>query len=355
MYYLIAIIAFGALIAIHELGHFTAAKLLNVKVNEFAIGMGPKLIGRQGKETLYSLRALPFGGFCSMEGEYEGAEDPRSLNAQSRWKRAVIFLAGSVANFIAAFIIICIITSGMDSFVGTTLTGLADAFPNKGERGLMAGDTLVSINGDRLYYIDDFTMFMQFAKDGKVDLVVRRDGELVRLDGFPLERRPNMIEGDPEPRFGLYFNSIEATAAEQLKYSVYQSYYFVRLIRVSLAQLFSGDASLSDMSGPVGIVDTINTIGKDAAERFGIAAALRNIAFFLAFIGINLAVMNMLPIPALDGGRILSIIVTWFIEKIIRRRLDPKYEGYVHMAAMAVLLAFMAVLLISDVVKLVNG
>ena len=354
MYIVIAVIAFGILIAVHEIGHFTAAKLLGVKVNEFAIGMGPKLLKKQGKETLYSLRAFPLGGFCSMEGENEGTDDPRSFLAQKRWRRIVILLAGSAANFIAAFVIVCVLTSGATGFIGTTITGLLDGFPNKGENGLMAGDTVISINGERLYYREDFSMFVQFVKNGRADLVIRRNGERISLPGFPLERREYQVNGKTELLFGITFNEIEATAREKLNYSIYQSLNFVRLIRVSLAQLFSGEASIRDMSGMVGIVDAVNTIGQDAAAQYGFLAALRTIAYFMAFIGVNLAVMNMLPIPALDGGRILFVFITWFIEKIIRRRLDPKYEGYINTTAMVLLLGFMAVLLINDVVKLIR-
>jgi len=355
MYIVIAIIAFGILIAIHELGHFIAAKLLDVRVNEFAIGMGPKLLGKQGKETLYSFRALPFGGFCAMEGQDEDTGDPRAFTAQRRWRRVVILLAGSAANFIAAFIFIVILTSGANSFVGTTITGLVDGFPNQGEQGLMAGDKIVSINGERLFYVDDFSTFMQLAKSGQVDLVIQRNGERLTLNSFPLERRWYDIDGETVLRYGITFNIVEATPTEQLKYSGYTALNFVRLIRVSIAQLISGAAGIQDLSGPVGIIDAINTIGQDAAERFGIRAALRNIVFFTAFIGINLAVMNLLPIPALDGGRILFILITWVIERILRRRLDPKYEGYIHTGAFALLIGLMVFVLVNDVVKLING
>ena len=164
MYIVLAIVAFGILIAVHELGHFTAAKLLGVRVNEFAIGMGPKIIKKQGKETLYSLRALPLGGFCAM-GEDDGeSDDPRAFTAQKRWRRAIILVAGSAANIITAFIIIVILMIGSEAFMGTTITDLFDDFPNKGEHGLMVGDTIVSVNGERLYYRGDFEMFMGLAE-----------------------------------------------------------------------------------------------------------------------------------------------------------------------------------------------
>ena len=355
MYIVIAIIAFGVLIAVHELGHFIAAKALGVRVNEFAIGMGPKILKKQGKETLYTLRALPLGGFCAMEGQDEGTDDPRAFTSKKRWRRVVILVAGSVANVIAAFIVIVLLTSGAEIFIGTTITELVEDFPNAGVDGIKPGDTLVSVNGERLYYSDDFRMFMGIFEsrgDTTVDLVLRRDGETITLNSFPLERNWYQIDGEMRFRYGITFNIIEATAMEQFKFSCYQTMNFVRLIRVSLAQLFSGAAGIRDLSGPVGIVDAMNNIGQ-TAPTFG--AALGSIAVFTAFIGVNLAVFNMLPIPAVDGGRILFVFITWFIEKIIRRQLDPKYEGYIHNTAMVLLFGFMIFILINDVVKLVYG
>jgi len=355
MYIVLAIIAFGILIAIHELGHFLAAKLLKVRVNEFAIGFGPKLLKKQRKETLYSLRAFPLGGFCLMEGQDEDSPDPRAFTSQKRWRRVVILIAGSAANFIAGFIIILILTSGATGFTGTTIVELVDEFPNAGEQGLMAGDTIVSINGERLYYSDDFLTFMGIAEnrgDKIVDLVIKRDGETINRPSFPLERRDYVVDGETRFRFGITFSGIEANFIEQLKFTTYRTLNFVRLIRVSLAQLFSGAAGIRDLSGPVGIVDAMNNIGQDSPT---VGAAIGNIAYFTAFIAVNLAVMNLLPIPALDGGRILLVIISWIIEKIIRRKLDPKYEGYIHTGAMVLLFGLMIFILVNDVVKLIYG
>lgn len=352
MYIIVAIIAFGILIAVHELGHFTAAKLLGVRVNEFAIGMGPKLLKKQGKETLYSLRALPFGGFCAMEGENGGSDDERSFSAQKRWRRVVILAAGGIANLVACFIIIVIIVLQMDGFVNTTLAEIAEGFPNEGENGLMVGDTLFSLNGERLYYVDDFSLFIQLSNSGQVDLVVKRDGKKINLNNFPLERREYMTNGRMQMRYGLTFTPIEANMWERLKYSCYTTVNYIRLIRVSIAQLISGAAGLQDLSGPVGIVDAMNDIGRSSPTFW---AALGNIASFMAFIGVNLAVVNLLPIPAMDGGRILFIFLTWAVEKIIKRRLDPKYEGYIHTTAMVLLMGLMVFILVNDVVKIVRG
>jgi regulator of sigma E protease len=355
MYILLAIIAFGILIAVHEVGHFTAAKLLGVRVNEFAIGMGPKLLKKQGKETLYTLRALPFGGFCAM-GEDDGdTSDPRAFPAQKLWRRIVILAAGATANFLAAFIIIIALTTSYNDFQGTTLTGLLDGFPNEGEQGLMVGDTLTSLNGERLYYRQDFELFAGLAErrgDKEVDLVIKRDGKSIRLDRFPFERREYIINGKTELKYGLTLNEINATASEKLKYSCYTAINYVRLIRVSIAQLITGAAGMKDLSGPVGIVNAMNDIGQSSPT---VKAALLNITGFVAFIGVNLAVMNMLPLPALDGGRILFVFISWSIEKVIRRRPDPKYERYIHTAAFVLLMGLMVYVLVNDVARIVYG
>jgi len=351
MYIIIAIIAFGLLIAVHELGHFTAAKLLGVRVNEFAIGMGPKILKKQGKETLYSLRVFPFGGFCAMDEDNE-AVDSRSFTAQKRWRRVVILAAGGFANILAAFIIVIIIVSGMKSFGGTTLAAIVDGFPDDGANGLQVGDTILSINGERIYYTDDFLFMMDFFGKSHVDVVIRRDGEKITLNNYNLVRRDFIINGESVHRFGLTFNILEANLKEGFKHSCYMTYNFVRLIRLSIAQLISGAAGVKDLAGPVAIVDAMNNMGQ-AAPTVGVA--LLNIAQFTAFIGVNIALVNFLPIPAMDGGRILFTFVNWVIEKITRRKLNAKYEGYIHMTMMVLLMGLMVFILINDVLRIIRG
>ena len=351
MYIIIAAIAFGLLIAVHELGHFIAAKLMDVRVLEFAIGLGPKILKKQGKETLYSLRVFPFGGFCAME-EDEEARDPRSFSAKSRKRRVFILAAGGVANFLAAFIITVIVVTQMSTFTGTTIAGFADGFPGRGENGLMPGDRIVSINGERLYYAQDFLMFMQLERGSHVDLVIRRDGERIRLNSFPLEPREYLDDGVARVRYGIDFIGIENSVWEGFKYSCYMTINFVRLVRISLAQLISGAVGVRDLTGPVGMVDMMNTVGQAAPT---VTIALENIAHFVALIGVNIAVINLLPIPAMDGGRIFLLFVTWIIEKMTRRRVDPKYEGYIHQAALVLLVCLMVFVLINDVARIVSG
>jgi regulator of sigma E protease len=349
MYIVIAIIAFGLLVAIHELGHFVAAKLLGVKVNEFAVGMGPKLIQKQGKETAYTLRAIPLGGFCSMEGEDEEVDDPRSFTAQRRWKRVIILTAGSAMNFLLGLAIAIVLFSNMEYMAGTKIVALDAAFPGDGERGLMEGDELISIDGERLRYSDDFSTFMALGGE-RVDIVLTRGGERVELDDYPLTRRP-MEDGSM--KYGISFNRIEGGVFQRLRYSWYASLNFVRMTRISLSHLITGRAGLRELSGPVGIVSAINDVGRE--ERLTSAEKRFNIAYFVAAIAVNLAVMNLLPIPALDGGRILFTLVTGAVELVTRRRVNPKYEGYIHAAGFVLLLGLMALVMVSDVLKIING
>jgi regulator of sigma E protease len=302
MYIIIAIVAFGILITVHELGHVLAAKAFHVKVNEFAIGMGPALLKRQRGETLYTLRALPIGGYCAMEGEDEESPDARAFTRQTRWKRLIILAAGSFMNFLTGFLIVIFLFISAESFGGTTITALADGFPNEGENGLMAGDTIISVDGERLYYSGDFITFMARSTDGEVDLVILRDGEKIVLDNFPLEQREYVDDGETVLRYGVTFNVIPATAWEKLKYSTYTALNFVRLTWVSLGDLIRGTVGFNDLSGPVGIVSAINQIGNESSSA---SAAASNIAYICAFIAANLAVMNLLPIPAVDGSFIL--------------------------------------------------
>ena len=348
---ILGILAFGVIIAIHELGHYLAAKSLNVKVNEFAIGMGPKLLKKQGKETLYTLRALPFGGFCAMEGEHEEGEnpDPRSFLSQKRWKRIVILASGSIANIVAAFIIILILTAGSEGFVGTTLTEVVDKFPEIGQSELMPGDRILRLNGERLFYYDDFVLFRQLNTGKPVTLTVDRSGEI-----FEYERRSYIVDGEEQFRYNLRFEIIDNNILETLKYSGYQTYSFIRMIRLSLAMIFSGTAGMQDLAGPVGIVSTMNTIGQQTSAVHGVAAAIGSIIFFMAFIGVNVAVLNLLPIPAMDGGRILFIFITWIIEKFTRKNLDPKYEGYINTGAFVLLIGLMVIVLYNDVMKIIG-
>lgn len=348
-YIILAILLFGVLIAIHELGHFMAAKACGVKVEEFSIGMGPAIFKRQKGETLYSLRCIPIGGFCAMTGEDEASGDPRAFTNQAVWKRAIILAAGAFMNFVLGLLIVIILYSGAAGFRAPVLEGFMENCPYESAEGLQQGDRFYSIDGHRIYQYYDVSDFLSRG-DGTYDLVLIRDGKKVKLEDFQLV--PVEYEGYENKMYGFYFGYDEGTLVNKLKYSWYTTMEFGRWVWMGLSQLVSGQVGMKDMAGPVGIVDLMAETGEQAAS---VADAVYDILYLGAFIAVNLAMMNMLPIPALDGGRIFFLLVTWVIETVSRRRLNPKYEGYIHAAGMVALLGLMAVVMLNDIVRIVTG
>ena len=348
LYILLAILLFGVLIAIHEFGHFTAAKLCGVRVEEFAIGMGPVLWKEQKGETQYSLRAVPVGGFCAMAGEDEASDDPRAFTSQPVGKRLIILAAGSFMNFLLGLVIVIIIYAGATGFRAPVIADFMDGCPYESAGGFQAGDRILSIDGHRIYQYSDIADFLSRG-DGTYDIVVRRDGKRVKLENFRLV--PVEYEGQETKMYGFYFGYDEGTFGNKLRYSWNTTMEFGRWVWMGLEQLVEGQVSVNDMAGPVGIVDLMAETGEAAAST---ADAILDILYLGAFIAVNLAIMNMLPIPALDGGRVFLLLVTWVIEKITKKHLDPKYEGYIHAAGMVLLLALMAFVMFNDIVRIVT-
>lgn len=351
MYIIIAIIIFGILIAIHEFGHFTAAKLCGVKVEEFAIGMGPALFKKQKGETVYALRILPIGGFCAMAGEDEESDDPRAFTNQGFWKKFVILCAGSFMNLVLGIVLILIMYAGAQAFVTPTIDHFMDGCPYEGTEAMQAGDTFYSIDGQRIYLVSDVSSFLMRG-DGVYDIVMLRDGEKVELKDFALTTKTYAEYANEGPKYGFVFGYTEATFGTKLEYTWNTTLEFSRLVWLGLGDLINGKVGLKDMSGPVGIVDMMNEVGQQAESA---KAAADNLLYISAFIAVNLAIMNMLPIPALDGGRVFLMIVTVIIEAISRKKLDPKYEGYIHLGGMVLLLGLMALVMYNDIAKLITG
>ena len=353
MYLIIAILIFGILIAVHELGHFMAAKACGVRVNEFSIGMGPALWKRQRGETLYSLRALPIGGFCAMEGEDSDSSDPRGFQNQSRLKRLIILVAGAAMNFLFGLLLIVVIFSQSKGFNSPVITGFMESCPYESADGLQTGDRFWRVNGERIYFSGDVSTYLARNNGSDLrDIVVLRDGAKVELKDYKMTLVDYEQDGKTVQRYGCYFGQLDTGIAAVLRYSWYQALDFVRIVRIGLVDLLTGGAHMSDMAGVVGIVDMMNTVGESAPT---VAAGVTNVLYLGAFIAVNLAVMNLLPIPALDGGRVLFLFLTWVIESITRRRLDPKYEGYINAAGLALLMALMVYVMFNDIVRIISG
>ena len=354
MYILIAILIFGVLIAVHEFGHFAAAKLCGVRVNEFSIGMGPLLFQRTKGETDYSLRLLLFGGYCAMEGEDEESQDERALNHQTFWKQFVIFVAGAAMNFLTGFLILLCLYIGSQAFYTSEIVSLNEGFPCEGVDGVMVGDEIYKINGERIYTRSDVATILQFKSRGDtMDLVVLRDGKKLART---LEKQTYIDENGNEYRaFGFTYGGIvEATAGLKIKYAWYTTLDYVRLVRLSLQMLLSGAAGVKDLNGPVGIVSTISEMGRETEQEEGKGAAIESVLYYGALIAVNLAVMNLLPLPALDGGKVLILVVNAVSMRLVRKKIPQKFETVINAAGFALLMTLMLYVTFQDVWKLVK-
>lgn len=348
LYVILAILIFGVLIIVHEAGHFATAKACGVHVEEFAVGMGPVLLQKQKGETVYSLRLVPFGGFCAMAGEDEESDDPHAFTNQVWWKRVLILAAGSFMNFLLGLIIVIVLYSNAYAFRSSEIVGFMDGCPYQSSEGLQEGDRFYKINGKRIYQHYDVSDFLSQG-DGVYDIVVMRDGKKTELENFRMV--PVEYEGEQQKMYGFYMGYDIATPGLKLKNAWNTCMEFGRWVWMGLREMVQGNVTMDDMSGPVGIVDMMAETGEQAETT---SDALYSIFYFAAFIAVNLALMNMLPIPALDGGRVFLLFVTMLIEAVTRKKLDPKYEGYIHAAGMILLLGLMGVIMFNDILKIVK-
>ncbi|MBQ3072860.1 MAG: site-2 protease family protein [Oscillospiraceae bacterium] len=346
LYILAAIFIFGSLIFFHELGHFLTAKACNVRVNEFSVCMGPAIWKKQRGETLYALRCIPIGGYCAMEGENEDSDDPRAFSRAGKLKKLAILIAGSASNFLIGFLILAILCAGAEAFVTTRLDGFYEGVAE--QTGLMVGDEIVRIDSERVFLKTDVQMLLERG-DGIYTVTVRRDGTLHTLENVPIPLREYEINGEKARMYGLIFAAEEATAGSVLKTAWLSALNDARLVWLGLRDMVNGVVGVDEISGPVGIVSVMAEAGENASNAL---EAVHSLAYFAAFLSINLAVMNMLPIPALDGGRAFLLLVRAVPEAILRRKLPEKYENFIHQTGMVLLLAFIAWITLKDVWQL---
>ncbi len=342
-----AILIFSVIIFVHELGHFMAAKASGVQVNEFAMFMGPAIWKKKKGETLYSIRCIPIGGYCAMEGEDEDTDNPRSFQKAAWWKRLIILVTGSAMNFLIGLTFMVIVMLPTQQVILPVIDSFTEFATINGENGLQVGDQILELDGEKIYVQSDFSTILALNPGDTHDLVVLRNGEKVVLDDFLMEKHEVTNEdGSTSMLFGMNFTLADATLGMKLQQGWYQTIDTIRMVRLSLQMLITGQVGVGDVGGPVMIVDQMTQVAT-SSETVGIA--LLNLVYFGGFIAINLAVMNLLPIPALDGGRVVGLLLTTAAEKITRKKIDPKYEGYLHGIGMILLLVLMAVILFKDV------
>ena len=348
----IAIIIFGLIVTVHEFGHFVCAKLSGIKVLEFSVGMGPKLLQKQKGETKYSLRLLPLGGYCAMEGEDATNSDPRSFRNAKLWKRMIVLVAGAGMNFVLGLVAIVIYVCMMDGVPTTTVSEFARTKDNDVvtyyaaslETGLEKGDKIISVDGTRVYSIIDFNYVFYNMKDHEGhEVVVKRNGEKIKLDDISFE----ITDGSGKfIDFAVDYKDKNPITVLQGSGGQFMS--MTHIIGLSLKQLFSGQIEKEEVSGPVGVVSAINDTAKEAES---VEDGIFKLLYMMALISINVGIFNLLPIPGLDGGRLLFC----FIELVRRKPIKPEHEGYVHLAGMVLLFGIMIFATYNDIVALITG
>ena len=358
MYIFLAILMFSFLIFIHEFGHFFTAKLFGVQVNEFSMFMGPAIWKKQVGETMYAIRCIPIGGYCAMEGEDEDTDNPRSFQKADWWKRLIILIAGAAMNFAAGFLIywgLFGLTPGYETIPMPVISGFYEGNTISGENGLRVGDEISSVDGEKVYIASNisFLLGMNLSDDPAThDLVVIRDGKEVELQNIPMEKTLVQTENGEQLLYGMKLTAVKRTFLSGMRYAWANTLDTVRMVKLSLQMLFGGQAGINDVGGPVMIVQTVSQAAASSGSALG---AVLNVLNFCAFLGVNLAVMNLLPIPALDGGRAVCLLLTVAYKKITRKELDPKYEGYLHGAGMILLLGFMTLITFKDIFNIFRG
>lgn len=342
MKFIIAIIMFSVIILFHELGHFLLAKKNGIRVNEFCLGLGPTLFGKEIGETKYSVKLFPFGGACMMEGEDAESDDKRAFGQKSVWARISVVVAGPVFNFIMAYILAVILLCciGIDKPV---VSDVIEGYSAEAA-GLQAGDVIVKINNKPVHFYREVSMYNFFHPGEQMDVTYERDGEKIT----------SVINPTYDEESGRYLIGIKTKYEREkesfltnIKYGLYEVKYWIWTSIESLKMLVTGRVSVNELSGPVGIVKTIGDTYEESKSD-GIFYIFINMINFSILLSANLGVMNLLPLPALDGGRLVFLI----IEAIRRKKVDPEKEGMVHFVGIVILMGLMVLVMFNDIRKL---
>ena len=347
----IAILIFGLIILIHEFGHFVMARKCGVFVEEFAMGMGPVLFSKQKGETLFSLRLFPIGGFCKMLGEDGSSEDPRAFNNKSLLRRTAILSFGAVMNLALAFIFFVFLAS----VNGFAIASVREVVPDTpAERaGLTAGDKIVSLNNARINIYDDLAFEITLSNGKTMELSYIRNGQLNRTEITPYLNADKVYKIGFVPEFhtGIFTSKVEgfkrATVLESLTVPVYQIVFYVKATVTAIIKLIIRQLPFGNLSGPIGLVSTINETYNESVKESGWSAFLSMI-YICALISANLGVFNLLPLPALDGGRLLFVL----FEFVRRKPVPVEKEGMVHFVGFVLLMILAVFIAFSDIKKL---
>ena len=378
---IVTIIMFLVMVSLHEFGHYIVARLLDFKILEYAIGFGPAIFKSKKTEIQYSIRCIPLGGYCKFEGEDSASDDPRAFNNQPVWKRILVVMAGGIFNIILGFLLFLVIVPVTSPILTNTVN---EVVPHSyiEQAGILPGDKIVEINGHNINFYNDITLYTQeFAKDKSANIVVKRNNEKHSFDIFPTEQiikqkytdkgieYTDIINGNSTTEFIEYSDEIKADAEKTGKeytttryiigfspkqedvtfFNVWgeawnQTRFVVKLVYTSLWDMITGEVGMEQMSGPVGIVNEVNTAVNSGSKSWLYVLNL------IALLTINLGVFNLLPFPALDGGRLFFMIV----ELIRRKPIPPEKEGTVHAIGMLLLLLLVVLISFNDIMRLIG-
>lgn len=377
---IVTLLIFLVMITLHEFGHFIVAKALGVNVLEFAIGMGPAIFKKQGKKTLYSVRIFPIGGYCSLLGEDGGSDDVGAFCNQKLWKRILVVSAGAILNLILGFVLFAVFVGMTSPFASNTI-GKVDERSYLSEAGVYPGDKIIEINGHKVNFYNDISLYTQdFTKDSEFSLTVKRNGKKLDFTLKPSEATTSVTYGEnyadvvdtingmeqryrqefgdtqvPESYIGETLTTsrliigfepekVEVTAFNILPQAWHYTVYITKSIYVAFGQLITGKSGLENMAGPVGIAQVVDGAVKSGADS-GI-----NIILIVAMLTVNLGIFNLLPLPALDGGRLFFML----IELVRGKPIPPEKEGIVHTVGLILLLALAVVVCFNDILRLIG-
>ncbi len=340
---ILAILLFSVIIIFHELGHFTLAKLNGIRVDEFSLGLGKTLFGKQIGETKFSVKLLPFGGACMM-GE-DDAEDVSkgSFNSKSVWARMSVIVAGPVFNFIMGLVLATIIVAWI-GYDAPVVAGVDQGY-SAAEQGMKSGDIITKIDGKKVHLWKEISLANLMNFDAEpLELTYERDGKETTITV-----EPRQLKDDYAPRMGFHSSGeyTKANIFESVQYGVYTLKYWAHYTFESLKMLVTGKIGFNELVGPIGIVNVVDDVYTESAPE-GWRIILLNLLNLAVFISVNLGVVNLLPIPALDGGRLVFLI----IEAIRRKRVAPQIEGMVHEIGFRMLMTLMLVVFVYDVIRL---
>ncbi len=335
----VALLLFALIITVHEFGHFIFAKLFKVKVNEFSIGFGPKIFSKKKGETLYSVRAIPAGGFCAMEGEDEDSSEDGAFCNKKVWKRIIIVVAGAAFNILLGFILVATLL-GIKGQYGTPVihSFRENAVSNK-DGGLMVGDKIIEVDGRNVYCYDDVIYFVTNSEDTTLDMTVIRNNQEVTLKNVSFESE--IYEGQSFVNLDMIFKGEKCSIKKPfsfLKEAVLETVSMGRLVWMTLGDMITGRYGINDIMGPVGTVGAVS----DA-----VSTSMKSLLFMLALISVNLGIINLLPIPALDGGKVVLLAY----EGVTRKKVSAKVESAVTIIGLSLLLLLMLVITGNDILR----